>query len=80
VVGVPHHGGPKLLCQQMGSSVHQDRLPSLSPLEDSDSPLGPVNGALSALGSADALRYRLLNTKCRSYLSFRKLLSSFSLI
>lgn len=47
--------------------------PFSSPLADSASPLGPVNGSLSALGSGDALKYRLLNSKRRSYLSFRKL-------
>jgi hypothetical protein len=47
--------------------------PFSSSLADSASPLGPVNGSLSALGSGDALRCRLLNSKCRSYLPFQNI-------
>jgi hypothetical protein len=44
-------------------------------LADSAGPLGPVNGAISALGSRDALKCRLLLSTCRSYLSFQNISS-----
>jgi hypothetical protein len=47
--------------------------PFSCPLADSAGPLGPVNDAISVLGSRDALKCRLLLSKCRSYLSFQNI-------